>query len=757
MDGATDPAEAARLAALARYAILDTPPEPAFDDVARLAAHLTGCPMAYVALLDAGRQWLKAAHGLDAALLTCPRDQAFCNETIRARDLLVVPDLAAHPRYASYPSVAGAPFLRFYAGAPLISAEGHALGTLCVVDTVPRDLAPPQAEGLTLLAGRVVAELELRRRMAELDATETDIRAAHDRLDLDFNAALDGLADGVVTLGSDGAVIAMNHAAAAMLGLDAAAAPGATLLALLPGDGSADDLLDAILEPIGGDAAPPRRTIGFGARRLSVVSRAYRLRVGAARGRLGLTATLTDVTETERLAEAEAALSRDLADQHRKLQTAYLQLENGAIREQQVAQRVRLARLGAGAGVALLLLATGAYAWLPASGWTAAAPAPSGAPSITLVPQPVSSRIAVVGMLDAGSLVSVVGPFDGLVQERLFQYGGQVERGQPLLRLNLGEVEVRLREARSAQIRARQRVAELRGWATGFEVARARRSVTQARLEAADLTTRVAQTRMLLSRGIIAADEHRALVQQQRNQQLQVQAAENDLEATLARGDAETLRIAELELANAEAKVQELETDLANATVLAPVAGVVLMPPEAPGGRRPETVEAGSRVQRGQTMFTIGALETFRVRATVDEIDVNKVRVGQPVTVTGDAFGGLVLEGRVTSVAAQAGGESVSRQGMPSFPVSVAVEGLSPDQRRQLAVGMSASLSIITYDNPAALVLPPHAVQDQGGGNRMVRVRRNGAEAMVPVVLGISTPEGVEIRSGLVAGDVVLP
>ncbi|MDP3417909.1 efflux RND transporter periplasmic adaptor subunit, partial [Falsiroseomonas sp.] len=487
------------------------------------------------------------------------------------------------------------------------------------------------------------------------------------------------------------------------------------------------------------------------------VSRAFRLRVGAARGRLGLTATLTDVTEAERLAEAEAALTRDLADQHRKLQTAYLQLENGAVRMQLVARRVRLARLGAGAGVALLLLATGAYAWLPAPSWTAAAPAQSGAPSITLVPQPITSRIAVVGMLDAGSLVSVVGPFDGLVQERLFQYGGQVERGQPLLRLNLGEVEVRLREARSAQIRARQRVAELRSWETGFEVARARRTLAQARLEATDLTTRVAQTRMLLSRGIIAADEHRALVQQQRNQQLQVQSAENDLEATLARGDAETLRIAELELANAEAKVQELETDLANATVLAPVAGVVLMPPEAQGGRRPETVEAGSRVQRGQTMFTIGALETFRVRATVDEIDVNKVRVGQRVTVTGDAFGDLVLEGRVISVAAQAGGESAARQGMPSFPVSVAVEGLSPDQRRQLAVGMSASLSIVTYDNPAALVLPPYAVRDHGGGSRMVRVRRNGAEAMVPVVLGISTPEGVEIRSGLAAGDVVLP
>lgn len=224
-------------------------------------------------------------------------------------------------------------------------------------------------------------------------------------------------------------------------------------------------------------------------------------------------------------------------------------------------------------------------------------------------------------------------------------------------------------------------------------------------------------------------------MQQQRNQQLQVQVAENDLEATLARGDLQTLRVAELEHLNAEAKVRELDSDVASAKVLAPVSGVVLMPPEGPGGRRAETIEAGSRVQRGQTMSTLGALETFRVRAMVDEIDVNNVRTGQKVSVTGDAFGGLALEGR---------------------PVVVAVENLSEDQRRKLAVGMSASLSIVTYDKADALVVPPHAVQDHGAG-RVVRLRRGGQEQLVPVVLRINTPDGVEIRSGLEAGDLLLP
>ncbi|WP_439596163.1 HlyD family efflux transporter periplasmic adaptor subunit [Falsiroseomonas sp.] len=684
---------------------------PLAEDFGRLAATLTGCASGRILLQPPVEPALAAAWA----------------------------EALAEPGLRLVPGCPG-----FCAGLALRDALGRPLGVLVLQDPAPRELAPAQREGLALLATRAAADLAL--------------RESHDRLQLGFGAALDGLADGVLALGSDGAVTTLNSTAAAMLGLDAASAPGATLAALLPQDGSADALLDALLAPVSAEVPPPRQVVDFAGRRLAVSSRAYRLRVGPQAGRLGLTATLTDVTESERLAAAEAALSRDLAEQHRKLQTAYLQLEQGAIRMQETQRRIRLARLGGAAGVALLLLATGAYAWLPLpTGWSGAPEANAGGmPPITLAPTPISSRIAVVGMLDAGSMVSVVGPFDGLVQERLFQYGSQVERGQPLLRLDLNDVEVRLRDARSAEIRARQRVAELRGWTTGFEVARARRAVAQARLEQSDITARVAQTRMLLSRGIIAADEHRALVQQQRNQQIQVQAAENDLEATLARGDEQTLRIAELELANAEVKVRELEADLANATVRAPVAGVVLMPPEAPGGRRAETIEPGSRVQRGQTMFTLGALETFQVRATVDEIDVNKVRIGQKVTVTGDAFGDLVLEGRVTSVAAQAGGEASSRGGMPTFPVAVAVEGLSPEQRRMLAVGMSASLSIIIYEKPDALVLPPFAIQG-GPGGRMVRVRRGGREEVVPVTLGISTPGGVEIREGLAPGDLVLP
>ncbi|MBP0443916.1 HlyD family efflux transporter periplasmic adaptor subunit [Roseomonas sp. SSH11] len=586
--------------------------------------------------------------------------------------------------------------------------------------------------------------------------------AALDRLAQDYRSALDSMADGVLTVGPDGRISTLNRAGADILACDPETAIGGTLQSLLPEDGSADAFFDAVLEPVGQEGAVARHRVearlGDRDRHLEVTSRAYRIRIGPQAGRLALTAVFSDVTELARLSEAEAALNRELREQHAKLQAAYLQLEQSAERLRTTGRRLAAIRWAATIGVFALFVGAGLYAWEPGPGFGRAVTA-EALPSFGTLPvttQPVSLRIAVVGVLDAGSLVSVVAPFDGLVRERNFRYGNQVERGTSLIRLDVNDVEVRLREARSALIRARQKVEELRGWTTGQEVSRARRQLSAAEMEANDIRARLAQTKILLDRGIVPAEEYRTLQQQQRNQQLQLQAARADLEATLARGDSEHLRIAEFEMANAEVKVRELESDLGSAVVSAPVTGVVLMPPDPGGGRRAETMEPGSRVTRGQAMFTIGDLESFQVRASVDEIDVGKVRVGQPVSVTGDAFPGIELTGRVTSVAAQASGETSARTGMPVFGVTVAIENIPPEERRRLSVGMSANLSIIAYDNPEAIVLPPDAIRTEGE-QRVVQLRDAlGAVRRVPVRLGISTPGGIEIREGLSPGDTVV-
>ncbi|WP_207553450.1 GAF domain-containing protein [Teichococcus deserti] len=158
----SDASEAARLAALEDYAVLDTPPEPAFDGIVQLAARLCGTPIALVSLVAEQRQWFKARVGLEAC--ETPIGQAVCAHAIRGEGVLVIPDMAVDPRTADNPLVTEAPGMRFYAGAPLRSRTGQALGTLCVIDLAPRPegLTPDQEFALAGLAGQVMALLELR-------------------------------------------------------------------------------------------------------------------------------------------------------------------------------------------------------------------------------------------------------------------------------------------------------------------------------------------------------------------------------------------------------------------------------------------------------------------------------------------------------------------------------------------------------------------------------------------------------------------
>ncbi|MBA2935428.1 response regulator [Sphingomonas sp. CGMCC 1.13654] len=173
------PDEAARLAALRDLGLLDTGPESGFDDLVEVARVLAGTPVALVSLIDAERQWFKARVGLDAA--ETPRSVAFCDHAIRGHDVLVVPDATRDPRFANNPLVTGDPFIRFYAGAPIRTPEGHAIGTVCVIDTAPRDRFD-QAPALAALARQAAALIEFRR-MARIDAAvRADVLRDHDRL-----------------------------------------------------------------------------------------------------------------------------------------------------------------------------------------------------------------------------------------------------------------------------------------------------------------------------------------------------------------------------------------------------------------------------------------------------------------------------------------------------------------------------------------------------------------------------------------------
>src|ERR1700751_6296686 len=141
--------EAARLESLHRYAILDTLPEQEFDDLSRLAALICGTPIALVSLIDENRQWFKAKVGLEAT--ETPRDIAFCAHAIQDSGVMVVPDALADERFRENPLVTGNPNVRFYAGAPLRTADGYALGPLLLIYRVPLQLSADQPEAFNAL------------------------------------------------------------------------------------------------------------------------------------------------------------------------------------------------------------------------------------------------------------------------------------------------------------------------------------------------------------------------------------------------------------------------------------------------------------------------------------------------------------------------------------------------------------------------------------------------------------------------------
>jgi GAF domain-containing protein len=153
------PNEQGRLTRLKRYSVLDTARDPTFDRFVFTAAQLFRVPIAMITLVDEDRQWFKARVGI--AVAETPREIAFCNQTITSDDLLVIEDTTLDSRFAADPLVRGAPFIRFYAGAPLITPDRQRIGTICILDRQPRTLLSNQIFQLQQLASSVVQQLEL--------------------------------------------------------------------------------------------------------------------------------------------------------------------------------------------------------------------------------------------------------------------------------------------------------------------------------------------------------------------------------------------------------------------------------------------------------------------------------------------------------------------------------------------------------------------------------------------------------------------
>lgn len=209
--------EIARLAALHRYNILDTPPEEAFDRITQLAADMFDVPIALVSLVDEHRQWFKSRVGLSATETS--RDLAFCAHAILGDDICMVPDTQLDDRFRQHPLVLGEPAIRFYAGAPLITLDGFRIGTLCVIARAPRpELTGKERRSLEALAAMTVREIETRLDVERRVEMEIALRESDRR----FRGAFETAGQGMAIVSPHGRFLQVNAALTEMFRYDEA-------------------------------------------------------------------------------------------------------------------------------------------------------------------------------------------------------------------------------------------------------------------------------------------------------------------------------------------------------------------------------------------------------------------------------------------------------------------------------------------------------------------------------------------------------
>ncbi|HPL63127.1 MAG TPA: HlyD family efflux transporter periplasmic adaptor subunit [Syntrophales bacterium] len=570
-----------------------------------------------------------------------------------------------------------------------------------------------------------------------------------------YKGILENMTDGVMTIGLDGRIITFNEAAEKILNLgrdEVLGRPFGEIFLAMEGN---DDFNQTILNAVYDSATTHNSTVGFfnGRRNLVLSVTTSFLRTDEAGGKKNeaVIVVFSDRTEVEKLRETEAKLSEEIKAQHKKLQDSYLELEDANAGLQAALKKVHMIRIAATAFVIVLFLTVGVITWIKASPGKSAPSQPRGRDdrgpaSFIAAPSTLTDSISLKGTLKPIKIVNVTSPFSGTVKEKLFEYGQMVTKGQLLLRMDTSETEQKYRDAKAAFIEANEKLRQVLNWSDSDEMAKANRNLAQAKRS-------FQESEFLFKKGIESANDYESKKKSYEDE-LQAYKAEK------AKGEGDKLTLEKLKFENAKVKMNELAAQLRNANVHAPVSGTIILSElAAEKDKKGKVAEKGTSFSQGDILLSIGNTEGISVSAEVDEMEIMKIKKDQEVVITGDAFPGVTLKGKVYHLSSQAGskGGDMGGRRTASFEITITVDKLSPEEAEMLRLGMSANISILILNKPGAILIPVGAVRTEGADRVvMVRDKQSKQPKKVKVETGITTVDSVEILKGVQAGDEVM-
>ena len=453
----------------------------------------------------------------------------------------------------------------------------------------------------------------------------------------------------------------------------------------------------------------------------------------------------------------------DFAEKYHQLQANHYQLEDEHFAVQNQLKRVRRRYRLFFLLLFIIGIGSGTYFWrgklsslLPGNSDQVQQNEDAKEGVVTVKRQTLRNTLSLTGRIEPLGQMEVVAPLNGKVLEKKFQYGDFVRKDTLLLVLDTGSEEARYQEALVAYLEAKANLKLLRNWEQSKDVVTERYSLAKQQDKLQTTRTKLDQTRRLLEKGIVPSSEVDQLEESYQEQQKDIALAKKKLAYTLEEGSEQKVHVAELKTENAFLEMKAFEARIARAQLVSPMDGVILLPISR-NNEKSKEIQTGSFVERDDVLFTIADLSGFNIRTQVDENDILKLRLGQDVTITGDAFqDDLTLKGTVQYISFQASQEEPVKP--PFFSARISLASPTEEQRKHLLLGMSVDMEVLLSEKPDTLLIPFAFVTIDDKEQASVRkvIEETGETKKVPVKIGVTQANTVEILEGLEVGDKIM-